>query len=473
MTRSPSPKPDDEHGLAEIQVDEEEVRRGKTTRALLHHTRQIPALRLLGTLLLGLAIVVYNAVVPATGGARYSAGPFVAGMLVYCLLSWLILRRWYERVRSFDLGHVFLGIDVLWFAGAIFVTGGTQSWLFFLLLIRVADQTSTSFRLVLWYAHMSIASYGLVLWAQATFTTQPIPWGVEMVKIAAIYLAALYIASTARAAESLRRRGTKAIRAGRTLIERLRQQTDSLEEARALAEDMSRAKSQFFANVSHELRTPLAGAIGFLDLLNESDLTPEQREYVKQVDAGTRTLKTLVDRLLDFSRIESSELALANVPLDVREIIESVVNSTRAAASEKGLAMTVDVASDLPAVLQGDPVRVRQIFTHLVDNAVKFTDEGSVKVTVRTGRRDDRTCELLATVSDTGIGIPQERQGHIYDLKQVDGSSTRRHGGIGLGLAIVSRVVKAMGGRLWLESEPGKGSAFHIELPLAVATPAL
>jgi signal transduction histidine kinase len=471
MTRSPTPGPTKDHPLAEIQVDEEEVRRGKAARALLYNTRQVPALRLLGTVLLGLMVIVHNAVVPAPSGTRFPAAPFVVAMLGYCGLSWLILRRGYARVRRFDLGHFFLGVDILWFAGAIFVSGGTHSWLFFLLLIRVADQTSTSFRLVLWFAHLSVASYGLVLLAQATLTSDSIPWGIEIVKVASIYLAAIYIASTARAAEGLRHRGTQAIRAGRSLIERLRQQTSSLEEARALAEDMSRAKSQFFANVSHELRTPLASAIGFLDLLNESELTPEQRDYLKQVDTGTRTLKSLVDRLLDFSRIEASELALAHVPLDVREIVESAVAAARAEANEKGLAMTVDVATDVPSSFQGDPVRVRQILSHLIDNAVKFTDAGKVAVDLRTGRRDDQTCELLITVSDTGIGIPRDRQDHIYDLKQVDGSSTRRHGGIGLGLAIVSRVVKAMGGRIWLESEPGKGSTFHIELPLTLGPP--
>ncbi|HEY0706014.1 MAG TPA: ATP-binding protein [Polyangia bacterium] len=470
MTSSPTPGADQDSAFGEIQVDEADVKRAKAARTRLFNTRQVPALRLLGTVLLGLTVIVHNAIVPGPRPGQLPAAVFVAAMLTYCAVSWLILVRWYERVRRFDLGHFFLGVDILWFAAAIFVSGGTRSWLFFLLLIRVADQTSTSFRLVIRYAHLSVASYGLVLLAQSTFLSEPITWGVEIVKIVAIYMAAIYIASTARAAESLRQRGTNAIRAGRSLIERLRQQTSSLEEARTLAEDMSRAKSQFFANVSHELRTPLASAIGFVELLAESDLTAEQREYLRQVDAGARSLKTLVDRLLDFSRIESSDLAFASVPLDVREIAETAIANARSAANEKGLSVSLDVASDVPSQLYGDPVRVRQVLAHLLDNAVKFTDQGSVALSVRAVPRD-KVCEILLTVSDTGIGIPRDRQDHIYDLKQVDGSSTRRHGGIGLGLAIVSRVVKAMKGRIWLESEPGKGSAFHIELPLAFTAP--
>ncbi|HEY0155711.1 MAG TPA: ATP-binding protein [Thermoanaerobaculia bacterium] len=437
----------------EIAIDPEEIEARRRARTWRLAAWELPLVRTIGSIFLALAVWVHNhflLVHPPDQGFLLTTIVVAA----WAVVSWLAIVAALRRDPPIDLTLPAFAIDVLVWTFAIYQSGAEASWLFFIPLLRVADQVQTTFRRALGFALFGAACYGGMLLYVSAYV-RPVAAAPALAKLIFLLFAGSYIALSARTAESRRRELTNAVRMSRELIRKL-------EEAHARAEEASAAKSEFVANMSHEMRTPLQGVIGMLQLAIDDEPAETTVRRLETARRSADTLLGMIDDVLDFSRIEARKLDLEPVYFPLRQLMTDTMKSIAALAASKKLTLSYYVHPDCPETVWGDPVRLRQILFNLIGNAIKFTHEGEIAVHVSRAKG-----KIRFDVRDTGVGIAPAVHQRIFEpFTQEDSSLSRRYGGAGLGLSIVVRLLDAMGGTVELASEQGEGSVFSFTIPL-------
>jgi two-component system, sensor histidine kinase and response regulator len=450
--------------MATISSENDVERRDRQRR---HEATLVPALRTVGFVSLSLLVASHGRGKLGAETTWDELAIFVQVVAVYAASSWLVLLLLLERFRG--LPHLFLTLDLALWGYAIYWTGGDASWLYPILLLRVADQAGSSFGRMIYYTGLVVVTYGAVLACVALVDGHLIAMGAELTKLGLLLVSGLYLALTTRATAGLRARLATAVRTSRMLVSQLQGQAADLEASQRDAEQSARAKSEFLARMSHEIRTPLNGVSAMVDLVLDTPLTADQRECLVTSRQSADLLLEVVNDVLDYSKLEAKKLHLESVSFELSDLVARATRPLAARAYGKGLELLIDIAENVPRRFVGDPTRLVQVIINLLTNAIKFTDRGSVTLEAVVADQDEHNVVLAVNIRDTGIGIPADQIDAVFQaFTQADTSTTRRYGGTGLGLAICRDLVVMMGGQISATSAPGEGTTFRFQVRLGV-----
>jgi signal transduction histidine kinase len=451
-----------------IALDPADIAARKATKHRQYATHQVPSLRLFGFVVLLTIVGASNA---ATGLAPWSqVGWLAAAFLGYSAATWGLLALSHGRTRL-DLGSMFLAVDPCVWMGAVYVTGGGESWLYFLPLVRVADQLNTTRTRALAFTAIGVAAYVGLLGYLTIAGGHPVAWASQVGLIFFLAVCGVYLAVTAGTAERLRAHLAEAIRTARDSIRQLRDQSTLLMDAREKADSANRAKSEFLANVSHEFRTPLNAIIGYADLLREEMPSAPAGVHadLDRINRSAQHLRGLVSTLIELSQVEAGRMPLDLHEFNVDSLLADVAAVALPVVRRNNNVLQIEGRGHA-GTLVADATKVRQILVNLVGNAGKFTHDGCV--TLSCARERSIVGEdIVFRVNDTGIGMTAEQLARIQRFEpfvQADASVTRMYGGTGLGLTISQRFSRLMGGALSIESEHGRGSTVTLRLPAIV-----
>lgn len=450
-----------------ILVDADAIARQSAKRRRHLNVVTYPTSRTIGFQLLIMAMIGHNLLILQDAPWKPML-VYVAVVESYCVLSWWTLSKFFDRIKAIDLGQFFLTADLIFYTGAVYVSGGHTSWLFFLLALRVADQSFISFRRAALFAHLAPLSYAVMLWYQHAVDAVAVDLGRSLAITLLLYLSSLYLLMSGLNAERLRDRSAAAVRLARQSIEKLQIQSTQLELEKGKAEAASAAKSQFLANMSHELKTPLNAVIGYSEMLiEEPDMDAETRRAdLGKIRGSGLHLLALVNDVLELARLEAGRIDVALEDVDVPTIAQEAVMSLSSQNRKKSNTLTVHCDPNVGR-MSTDPAKLRQILKNLLGNGLKFTEAGRVHLDVLASH--DGKC-LLFKVSDTGIGMSSEDLARLFQpFNQADGTSTRKHDGAALGLTLTKRYCEMLGGSLAVESTPSVGTVVTAILPLAHA----
>ena len=393
---------------------------------------------------------------------REGAVAWFAAFLVISVIISLIQR--YLALRDVPwAGHELLTIDFVPHTAFVVATGGVSSPMFWLPIARVADQPGARVRIVQVYAVCAVLS--LICAIVIANGPAQLLTADALTKIGFMALGAAYLSTTSRVATGYRHRLQQTIRMASELIDEVDLKNEQLERLATESESLARVKGDFLATMSHEIRTPVNGILGTSELLLESELDADQRQLTQIVQSSADTLLSLINDILDLSKLEADKMVLESIPVNLPRWVHDTLAIVRTGRAKPGVTLASEVDPQLPNRVLGDPTRLRQILLNIASNALKFTERGTVKV--RLTKEDELLC---LEVADTGIGMTPAAAAAIFDpFTQAEAGTTRRFGGTGLGLAITRKLVHGMHGSIQVESVLGVGSTFSVRIPLRPA----